>query len=79
MSKSDDSNKNPIGSTGLSLTLLWPSGGRMIKRCTNPVRMRNNSARAKTSPVQERRPIETKLTMYVLSRAGIKQDPELLF
>ena len=79
MLNSDEVIMSAIGSTGLAQTLLWPSGGRMMKRCTNPVRMRNNSARAKTSPVQERRPIETKLTMYVLSRAGIKQDPELLF
>ena len=59
MLNSDEVRTIATGSIGRTLTLSLPSGGCIKKRCTSPVRMRYNSARAKTSPRQERRPSET--------------------
>lgn len=52
--------------------LVWPSGGRTVKRCSRPVMIKNSSRRASTSPRQERRPTKKKITSQLADGAPFK-------
>lgn len=56
--KCEGVNSNPIGFRGSTSNLSFPSGGRIMKFWTKLDKTKNNSARAKTSPKHDRRPVK---------------------